>query len=94
MARGSVARTHSFLKRSLSGVIIGETGDSRRDLGLDGSAENTIGSVNLGVILKRPSRLEIRVDPWRFPDLLWLYFVAVQGLSFKPTRGGLDGSLP
>jgi hypothetical protein len=35
---------------------MGETGYSRRNLGLDSSAKNVISPVNLGVILRKPPR--------------------------------------
>jgi hypothetical protein len=47
---------------------MGETGDSRRNLGLDGSVKNVIGPVNLGVILKRRPRPLNRVHS----GLIWI----------------------
>ena len=49
-------------------AIMGETGDSRRNLSLDSSAKNVISPVNLGVILKRPPRLPNRVHS----GLIWI----------------------
>jgi len=44
---------------------MGETGGSRRNPGLSGSAKNVIGPVNLAVIFKQHPRSEIRADNGR-----------------------------
>ena len=49
---------------------MGETGDSRRNLGLGGSAKNAPGPVNLAVILKQYPRFEIRADNGQFLEFL------------------------
>jgi hypothetical protein len=48
--------------KNISGlaVIMGETGYSRHNLGLVGSAKNAISPANLEVILKIPPRIKIR----------------------------------
>jgi hypothetical protein len=48
---------------------MGETGDSKPNLGLDGSAKNVISRTKIGVILKRHPGFEIRADNGRFRDL-------------------------
>jgi hypothetical protein len=45
---------------------MGRTGDSGRNLGLDGLGKNAISSAKLAAILKRPPRFEIRADNGRF----------------------------
>ncbi len=45
---------------------MGETSDSRGNLGLDGSAKKAIGAVNLGGIFKQRLRFEIRAENGRF----------------------------
>jgi hypothetical protein len=44
---------------------MGETGDSGRNLGLNGSVKNMVCPVNLALILNRPPRFEIRADNGR-----------------------------
>src|SRR2546427_3030299 len=56
---------------------MGETGDSRRSLGLDSSAKNVISPVNLGVILKRPPRSANRVHS----GLIWISLDTSSGLQ-------------
>src|SRR5437870_13837303 len=46
-----------------------ETGYSRRNLGLTGSAKNATSPTNLAVILRQPPRLKIRADNRRFRNL-------------------------
>jgi hypothetical protein len=46
-------------------AIIGEMGDSRSNLGFDGSAKNAIGPAKLAVILKRYPRFENRAENGR-----------------------------
>jgi hypothetical protein len=41
---------------------MGETADSGRNLGLNGSVKNVICPVNLALILNRPPRIEIRAE--------------------------------
>ncbi len=48
---------------------MGETGYSRRNLGLAGQAKNPINPANLAVILRQPPRFKIRADYRRFPIL-------------------------
>ncbi len=56
---GSV-RPLFFWKARCLAVIIGETGYSRCNLGLAGSAKNAISPANLAVILRQPLRFKIR----------------------------------
>src|SRR3989442_3833472 len=65
---------------------MGETGDSRRSLGLDSSTKNVISPVNLGVILKRPPRSPNRVHS----GLIWISFNTSSGLQNAGTSDLLD----
>jgi hypothetical protein len=71
---------------------MGETGDSRRNLGLEGSAENSISPANLAVTLKQHLRLEIRAENGRFSFFLYGYSLdrsIVVGMGERVSIAGL-----
>jgi len=66
---------------------MGVTGYSRRNLGLDSSAKNVISPVNIGGILKRPPRFEIRADNRRFHNVFASLVAALEHKDFAKVIG-------